>query len=381
MKKLFVFALVFVLLLSGCGKEPEKIVPEVPDVPEISQGEISESVPEEPEEKSQDETSESASESISEEEPKIEDEWEKFLREMNENGISENDIGVLENAGFEREELKTMYTNEISRQVAIIKYGISEEKIACAERLIENSEEAESDENFVFRGEDRKIKTEPVEKLIEAIGKNESYSIFGILAGNTEPFYFELSFEPGKTIKFTRISKYLVAAAEFSIVYDNENFYHFTNSEGVSFSLIKTKRFPEDKLEFSANLDVPEMPVTLEAAKEKATEIQLCSDGYTKVFGNLYQKNYGSNGKVFSEDYSEFAGDYYKNLVPECDGVFDIEGKPYYKIIFCENGIHIGGTYYICAESSELVFAGSEVDGSLIALAISQNPRVLIETE
>ena len=120
MKKLFVFALVFVLLLSGCGKEPEKIIPEVPDVPEISQGEISESVPEEPEEKPQEETSESASESVSEEEPKIEDEWEKFLREMNENGISENDIGVLENAGFEREELKTMYTNEISRQLAII---------------------------------------------------------------------------------------------------------------------------------------------------------------------------------------------------------------------------------------------------------------------
>ena len=381
MKKLFVFALVFVLLLSGCGKEPEKIVPEVPDVPEISQGEISESVPEEPEEKPQEETSESASESVSEEEPKIEDEWEKFLREMNENGISENDIGVLENAGFEREELKTMYTNEISRQLAIIKYGISEEKISYAEKLIENSEEASLDENFVSHGENGKIKTEPVEKFIKAALNNESCSVFGILAGNTEPFYFELSFEPGKPIKFTRISKYLVAAAEFSIIYDNENFYHFTNSEGVSFSLIKTKRFPEDKLEFSANLDVPEMPVTLEAAKEKATEIQLCSDGYTKVFGNLYQKNYGSNGKVFSEDYSEFADDYSKNLVPECDGVFDIEGKPYYRIIFCENGIHVGGTYYICAENSELVFAGSEVDGSLIALAISQNPRVLIETE
>lgn len=378
MKKLFVFALVFVILLSGCGKEPEKIIPEVPDIPEISQGGISESVPEE---EPKEETSESASESVSEEEPKIEDEWEKFLREMNENGISENDIDVLENAGFEREELKTMYTNEISRQLAIIKYGISEEKISYAEKLIENSEEASLDENFVSHGEDGKIKTEPVEKLIEAIEKNESYSIFGILAGNAEPFYFELSFEPGKLIKFTRISKYLVAAAEFSIIYDNENFYHFTNSEGVSFSLIKTKRFPEDKLEFSANLDVPEMPVTLEAAKEKATEIQLCSDGYTKVFGNLYQKNYGSNGKVFSEDYSEFADDYSKNLVPECDGVFDIEGKPYYRIIFCENGIHVGGTYYICAENSELVFAGSEVDGSLIALAISQNPRVLIETE
>lgn len=375
MKKLFVFALVFVLLLSGCGKEPEKIVP---DVPEISQGEISESVPEE---EPKEETSESASGSVSEEEPKIEDEWEKFLREMNENGISENDIGVLENAGFEREELIVMSTTETHRQLAIIKYGISKEKISYAEKLIENSEEASLDENFVSHGEDGKIKTEPVEKLIEAIEKNESYSIFGILAGNTEPFYFELSFEPGKLIKFTRISKHLVTAAEFSAVYDNENFYHFTNNEEVSFSLIKTNRFHNGELKFSANLDVPGMPVTLEMAKEKATEIQLCSDGYTKVFGNLYQKNYGSNGKVFSEDYSEFADDYSKNLVPECDGVFDIEGKPYYRIIFCENGIHVGGTYYICAENSELVFAGSEVDGSLIALAISQNPRVLIETE
>ena len=369
MKKLLIFALVFVLLISGCEKEPEKIVPEVPEISEVPEAEVSESLTEE--------------EPVEEvpEEPETTDEWEKFLREMNENGISENDIGVLENAGFEQEELKTMSTTEMHRQIAIIKHGISEEKIAYAKKLIENSEEAKSKENFVFLGEDRKIRTEPVEKFIEAILKNESCSVFGILAGNTEPFYFELFFEPGKPIKFTRISNYLVAAAEFYIVYDNENFYHFTNNEGVSFSLIKTKRFPEEELKFSANLDVPGMPVTLETAKEKATEIQLCSDGYTKVYGNPYQKNYGSNGKVFAEDYSGFADDYYKNLVPECDGVFDINGKPYYRIIFCENGVHIGGTFYICAENSELVFAGSEVDGSLIALAISQNPKVLIETE
>ncbi len=375
MKKLLIFALIFALLFSGCLKEPEEIVPEIPE------GEISESVPEEPEEKLQEETSKPVSESVPEEEPKTEDEWEKFLREMKESGISENDIGILENAGFDKEKLKTMSTTEMHRRIAIIKYGVSEEKIAYAEKLIENSEEVGSDENFVFREEDRKIRIEPIEKFIEAVEKNESYSVFGILAGNTEPFYFELSFEPEKPIKFTRISKHLVAAAEFSIVYDNENFYHFTNNEGVSFSLIKTKRFHDGELKFSANLDVPGMPVTLEMAKEKATEIQLCSDGYSNVSGNFYQKNYGSNGKVFSEDHSEFADEYCKNLVPECDGIFDIDGKPYYRIIFCENGVHTGGTYYICAENSELVFGSSEVDGSLIALAFLQSPRIILGTE
>ena len=135
MKKLFVLALVFVLLISGCEKEPEKIVPEVPEISEVPEAEVSESLPEE--------------EPVEEvpEEPETTDEWEKFLREMNENGISENDIGVLENAGFEQEELKTMSTTEMHRQIAIIKHGISEEKIAYAKKLIENSEEAKSKEN------------------------------------------------------------------------------------------------------------------------------------------------------------------------------------------------------------------------------------------
>ena len=92
MKKLLIFALVFVLLISGCEKEPEKIVPEVPEISEVPEAEVSESL-----------TEEELVEEVPEE-PETTDEWEKFLREMNENGISENDIGVLENAGFEQEE-------------------------------------------------------------------------------------------------------------------------------------------------------------------------------------------------------------------------------------------------------------------------------------
>ena len=44
MKKILIFILVFAFLLSGCGKEPEEIVPEVPEIPEVD---ISEPVPEE----------------------------------------------------------------------------------------------------------------------------------------------------------------------------------------------------------------------------------------------------------------------------------------------------------------------------------------------
>ena len=156
MKKLFVFALVFVLLISGCGKEPEKIVPEVPDVPEISQGEISESVPEEQEESVPEEPSE----------PVLEEPEEIFQDE--ENDESDYVRSVLEDLGIDKD------TKEL-----------------------------------VISGNSGTDRIELIDNFVASVEKNEAAEVCGMMYGHTMPYYFELSFEPGGMIKHTQISKAL----------------------------------------------------------------------------------------------------------------------------------------------------------------------------
>ena len=171
MKKIFVFALVFALLLSGCGKEPEKIVPEVPDAPEISQGEISESVPEEPSE------------------PVLE-EPEEILQDE-ENDESDYVRSVLEDLGIDKD------TKEL-----------------------------------VISGNSGTDRIELIDSFVASVEKNEAAKVCGMMYGYTMPYYFELSFEPGGMIKFTETSKHLSPrSTEFSHIYEYENFYCFANEE------------------------------------------------------------------------------------------------------------------------------------------------------
>ncbi|MBR2639100.1 MAG: hypothetical protein IKD39_00870, partial [Oscillospiraceae bacterium] len=91
MKKLVILALVLALLVSGCGKEPEEIVPEVPevsDVPEISESESSEpALEEEPKE----EPPEKIQTEISEEDYA----WEKFIEQMAKHSYTREEIESL----------------------------------------------------------------------------------------------------------------------------------------------------------------------------------------------------------------------------------------------------------------------------------------------
>ena len=70
MKKILIFILVFAFLLSGCGKEPEEIVPEVPEISEVPEAEVSESL-----------TEEELVEEVPEA-PETTDEWEKLIGKM-----------------------------------------------------------------------------------------------------------------------------------------------------------------------------------------------------------------------------------------------------------------------------------------------------------
>ena len=302
MKKLFVFALVFALLLSGCGKEPEKIVP---DIPEISQGEISESVPEEPEESVPEEPSE----------PVLE-EPEEILQDE-ENDEADYVRSVLEDLGIDKD------TKEL-----------------------------------VISGNSGTDRIELIDSFVASVEKNESAEVCGMMYGHTMPYYFELS-----------------------NIYEYENFCCFTNEDGEKFSLLREDLYEREELKFSPEQDVPGMPVTLSGAKEKAKKTMLSGTGYAELTKDKETVLYGSYGNVLTEDYSEYADEYYINLEPICKGIYDINGKAYYLISFYSGDEDTGITYFVCAEESDVVFSVSQVNGNLVPIAYPAKPRVSLKTE
>ena len=317
MKKILIFILVFAFLLSGCGKEPEEIVPEVPEISEVSESESSKPLPEE--------------------EPK-EEPPEKIQTE-----IPETDYvrAVLEDLGIDKD------TKEL-----------------------------------VISGNSGTDRIELIDSFVASVEKNEAAEVCGMMYGYTMPYYFELSFEPGGMIKHTQISKALGnRIQEFSDIYEYEKFFCFTNENGEKFSLLREDLYEREELKFSPGQDVPGMPVTLSEAKEKAKRTMLSGTGYAELTKDKETVLYGSYGSVLTEDYSEYADEYYINLEPKCEGIFDVAGKPHYLIYFYEGENFVGEGYYVCADESEVVFGVSMVDGNLVPIAYPAKPRVSLKTE
>ena len=325
MKKILIFILVFAFLLSGCGKEPEEIVPEVPEISEASESESSKPLPEE-------KPLEEPAEEVPEEEPETGDE---------ENDEADYVRAVLEDLGIDKD------TKEL-----------------------------------VISGNSGTDRIELIDSFVASVEKNEAAEVCGMMYGYTMPYYFELSFEPGGMIKHTQISKALGnRIQEFSDIYEYEKFFCFTNEDGEKFSLLREDIYEREELKFSPEQDVPGMPVTLSEAKEKAKRTMLSGTGYAELTKDKETVLYGSYGSVLTEDYSEYADEYYINLEPKCEGIFDVAGKPHYLIYFYEGENFVGEGYYVCADESEVVFGVSMVDGNLVPIAYPAKPRVSLKTE
>ena len=330
MKKLLVFALVFALLLSGCSEKTP--VEENPENPEIESSEV-----------------------LKEEEPETDHYWEEFIEEMEKHGYSEEKIESLETYGFSREEIKAMSWVDVARNLSAAGFGFERKEVETALEFLRN--ENLWDETFI-KALEKTEGFELLESFVSAVEKGESAFVRGIKYGYTMTYYFELSYEPGGMIKYSMVSEHLCSKAEFSAVYLNEVFAEFRNEEGGSFLISKIDKYPGEQLEFSAEQDVPGMPVTLESAMDKATEV---------MFFSLL--------KIEEYEYTE---EYLETLEPICEGIFDIAGKPYYCIGFYENGNHMGATYYICAEESKIVFEGSAVDGGLMPFEYPAEPKIVL---
>ena len=312
-------------MLSGCGKEPEEIVPEVPEISEVSESESSKPLPEE-------EPKEEPVEEVPEEEPETGDE---------ENDEADYVRAVLEDLGIDKD------TKEL-----------------------------------VISGNSGTDRIELIDSFVASVEKNEAAEVCGMMYGYTMPYYFELSFEPGGMIKHTQISKALGnRIQEFSDIYEYEKFFCFTNEDGEKFSLLREDIYEREELKFSPEQDVPGMPVTLSEAKEKAKRTMLSGTGYAELTKDKETVLYGSYGSVLTEDYSEYADEYYINLEPKCEGIFDVAGKPHYLIYFYEGENFVGEGYYVCADESEVVFGVSMVDGNLVPIAYPAKPRVSLKTE
>lgn len=332
MKKILIFILVFAFFLSGCGKEPEEIVPEVPEISEVSESESSKPLPEE-------EPKEEPPEKIQTEIPETDYVWENFIEQMAKNGYTREEIESLETLGFSREEITAMTWVDVVRGLGMVQFGFEREEVESALEILKNPD-----------------LSEPLY------------------------LYFELSYEPGGMIEYTMISEHRVAKEKFSEVYDTEAFYSFRNGE-KAFSLPKVELWPGEQLKFSPLFDVPDMPVTLYDAKKIAREAMLSFYGHSKVYEKDVWKFFDSKGITLLKDCSEYADEYFKNLEPICEGIFDVAGKPHYLIYFYEGENFVGEGYYVCADESEVVFGVSMVDGNLVPIAYPAKPRVSLKTE
>lgn len=361
MKKFIVFAAVFILLFAGCSQKPEEIVPENPE-PEVS-GSLSEK--EQPEE-------------TPTEVPETDYVWENFIAEMAKHGYKREEIESLADYGFTMEEITAMNWADVVRGLGMVQYGFEREEVESALEILESGA-AKDDETFVLSG-DSTTRFELIEEFAAKVKRNESAFVHGTMAGNTLYFYFELSFEPGGAIKYREISEFRVFKTEFTEIYNNEAFISFVNEEGKNFSLPKIELWAGEQLKYSANMDVPGMPVTLDSAKKEARKIMLSANGYARFPGNEGKKFFYSNCAVLADDYSEYADIYFENLEPKCEGIFDIAGKPYYLIYFYDGESFVGEGYYICAEGSNVAFGVSMVDGRLLPVEYFPKAKTSVGT-
>ena len=345
MKKLVFLAVVFIFAFAGCSQKPEEVVPENPN-PEEIRTEI----------------------------PETDYIWENFIEEMAKHGYTREEIESLAEYGFTAEEITAMDWIDVVRGLGMVEYGFEKEEVESALEILENGT-AKDDETFVLSG-DNTDRFELIEDFVSKVKRNESAFVHGTMAGNPLYFYFELSFEPGEAIKYREISEFRVFKTEFAEIYDNEAFTSFVNEEGESFSLPKIELWPGEQLKYSKNQDVPGMPVTLDAAKKEARKIMLSANGYARFPGNEGKKLFGSYCAVLTEDYSEYADLYFEKLKPECEGIFDIAGKPYYLIYFYDGETFVGEGYYICAEKSNVAFGVSMVDGRLMPIEYFPEPKI-----
>lgn len=356
MKKLVVLALVLALLVSGCGKEPEEIVPEFSEVPEVSDvPEISESESFEP--ALEEEPKEEPPEKIQTEIPEEDYAWENFIEQMAKNGYTREEIESLETLGFSREEITAMTWVDIARGLGMVRFGFEREEVESALEILKNPDLM--DESFVAVG-DITTRIELIDEFVAAVEKGEAAFVHGTAVSEPLYLYFELSYEPGGMIEYTMISEHRVAKEEFSEVYDTEAFYSFRNGE-KAFSLPKVELWPGEQLKFSPLLDVPDMPVTLYDAKKIATKVMFKS--------------------CLANDEYEYTEEYLNSLEPKCEGIFDVAGKPHYLIYFYEGENFVGEGYYVCADESEVVFGVSMVDGRLMPIAPDSEPRIVLGSE
>lgn len=357
MKKLFAVLLLFSLLLCSCNAEE----------------------PGEPVQK--EEQNEPVSEPIPQEEPKTDHVWESLVSEIEKKGFSEADLEKLESEGYKREELKEMSAEKATVRIRMSQGGLEKRTVDRGLYVLAD-EESYNDKKLVISGTSGTKNAEIIENFIENVEKNEASIAFGIMVGYTMPYYFELTFEPDGYINLVQIYENGFCTAEFSEIYDTETFWCFAGDEG-EFSVPKMRLYWEEKPQLSGD-EAKKLSVTPEKAVETARKIMLSGDGKAiKEPEENGKRIFGSYCEILEKDYSEFACDWFKDAVPNYEGTFEIDGKPYHLIYFYSGEIvpenFFGYCYYVSAENTEVVFTVSMVNGELRPIAFLPTPNLVLK--
>lgn len=358
MRKLFAVLLLLSFLLCSCNAEEEKEPVLNPPLQE-----------------------EPAPEELPQTEAETDYAWESLVSEIKKKGFFERDLEKLESEGYKREELKEMSAYKVAVRIRMSQGGLEKRTIDRGLYVLAD-EESYNDKKLVISGTSGTKNAEIIENFIKNVEKNEASIAFGIMVGYTMPYYFELTFEPDGYINLVQIYENGFCTAEFYEIYDTETFWCFAGDDG-EFSVPKMRLYWEEKPRLSDD-EAKKLSVTPKKAVETAQKIMLSGDGKaTKEPEENKKRLFGSYCGILKKDYSEFASDWFKDAVPNYEGTFEIDGKPYHLVCFYNGDTvpenFIGYSYYVSAENADVVFTVSMVNGELLPLAFLPTPKLVLE--
>lgn len=312
--------------------------------------------------------------------------WEAFVVQMQDQGVTSDDLHSIESTGLTREDIMAMTAVEIKDLLAEIEAVRQQNKIDYARELLEDLDGASNNPKLAFSGYKGTTNLFLVEELVASIRAEDWGSVTGFIFGDVMPLIYDIETTPEKDVTLTTYwlnkEQMVVNKKEITDIYETDLFYQFTDHKEVYFSIPKVSLAEmEDIEDYKMGSDIPGAPVSAADAKKAVTELSARCYGYTSHtnHNNLGNPINGYGIVIPQEFDSPIAIDFLGEA--ETDGTAMILGKAYYKVSYYQNGAYMGEAYYIDSENANTSFMVSMVDGSLMPVSFKNAEHIQVAKE
>ncbi len=299
--------------------------------------------------------------------------WDEFVTAMEKQGVSYDEIHSIESSGLSRQEIMRMTAEEIKNHLTQIAEIIRQNKENLAREMLADWKAVKNDPQFVFTDYYGTTGIDLVQQCIASIKANDWGSVTGYMFGSTIAFVYDIVYEPDGAITLTRYAAMPELVVERRVVtdiYETAMFFQFTDQKEFYFSIPKVSFANVEEIkDYQADGDIKNAPISAIKAKEAVITL---SGLFSAYLGYTYENNLGnpinSYGVIIPADFSsQVTATHSQTAV--ADGAAIINGTPYYKVAFYQDGSFGGDMYYIDSENARNVFCVSMVDGNLIPIA------------